>query len=165
MIPADDLEIPDGVLRVLDFLDSHNCEYQLHIVEEQAHHAKEAADILGCPLGAVVKSLIFTNKDQDNFVLVLVSGQNRADKKKLEEILGQQISPARPDKVHTFTGYPVGAVPPFGLRSDVPVIIDEDLLDYHYVWSSAGSEHILMKFQSLLLGKITGGKVCNIKKS
>lgn len=163
MIPAND-EFTDGVLRVLEILDSYNCEYQLRTFDEPAHHAKEAADLLGCSIGAVVKSLIFASMDQENFVLVLVSGQNRADKKKLVEIIGQQISPARPDKVHAFTGYPVGAVPPFGKNFDFPVIIDQDLMAYPSLWASAGSPHILVNFKSGILQEITGGQICDIKE-
>ena len=161
---ADDFQFPDGVLIVLEVLDSHDCEYQLRTVEKPAHHAKEAADLLGCPLGAVVKSLIFTSKYQDNFVLVLVSGQNRADKKKLEEIIGQQISPAKPDKVLAFTGYSIGAVPPFGKDFDFPVIIDQDLMAHSSLWASAGSPHILVNFESSILKEITGGKIFDIKE-
>jgi prolyl-tRNA editing enzyme YbaK/EbsC (Cys-tRNA(Pro) deacylase) len=112
----------------------------------------------------VVKSLVFASKDQEKFVLVLVSGQNRADNQKLSKITGFGVLPAKPERVLALTGYPVGAVPPFGFGTDFPAIIDEDLLDFQDIWASAGSENFLVKFQSSLLAKITGGKVSKIKE-
>lgn len=164
MIPVDDQDFPIEISRVLDVLNANDCEYQVRTFKAPAHHASEAAELLGCPIGAVVKSLVFASKDQEKFLLVLVSGQNRADRRILEEIIGQQISPAKPGKVLALTGYLVGAVPPFGKGIDLPVIIDQDLITFQNLWASAGSPHILVNFESVILQHITGGQICDIKE-
>lgn len=159
-----DQEFPGSVLRVLEFLDKYGFEYNVRSFETPAHHAGDAAELLRCPIGAVVKSLVFVSRDQNNFVLVLVSGQNRADSRKLTKLIGHEVLPAKPKDVFSITGYPVGAVPPFGVVSKLPVIIDQDLMKFQYLWSSAGSAHYLVNFESTVLKKITGGKICDIKE-
>lgn len=165
MIYKNTQKFPEEVRKVLEVLNSQDIDHQLRIFDAPAHHASEAAELLNCPLGAVVKSLIFSSKDQENIVLVLVSGQNRADRRKLSEIIGHQVYPAKPDKVLSETGYPVGAVPPFGEGIDLPVIIDQDLMTFQNLWASAGSAHILVNFESSILRQITGGSVSDIKEN
>ncbi len=164
MNSRDSRQIPEKVLRVLEVLESLACDYKLRTFETPAHHAKQAAELLECHLGAVVKSLVFEVNAHESFLLVLVSGQNRVDGGKLSKIVGDKVFPAKPDRVLLTTGYPVGAVPPFGLTRRLPVIIDNDLLEFEYLWASAGSKNTLVKFKSSILSDITGGRVCDIKE-
>ena len=157
-------EFPEKVLTVLEVLETRGFEYQVRSFEAPAHHAREAADLLDCPIGAIVKSLVFRIKDQEKYVLVLVSGQNRADRNKLSKFVGGKVVPAKPGKVLSITGYPVGAVPPFGLKADLPVIIDEDLMAFEALWASGGSAFTLVNFESGIIEKVTGGRIYDIKK-
>jgi prolyl-tRNA editing enzyme YbaK/EbsC (Cys-tRNA(Pro) deacylase) len=160
----DTRRFPEAVLRVLKVLDSFDCDYQVRSFNEPAHHAREAAELLNSPLGAIVKSLVFKLEGQEKYILVLVSGQNRVARKKITKTIGEQIVKAKPGEVLSITGYYVGAVPPFWFNNDLPVIIDEDLLMFHELWSSAGSAHILLNFKSSILKRIPGGQICDIKE-
>lgn len=164
MIFKNTQKFPEEVSKVLEVLNSQDMDHQVRVFDTPAHHAREAAELLNCPLGAVVKSLVFASKDQEKFVLVLVSGQNRADNQKLSKITGFGVLPAKPERVLALTGYPVGAVPPFGADLELPVIIDQDLMTYQNLWASAGSPHILVNFESVILKKITGGQIGDIKE-
>lgn len=157
-----DLEHPEGVESVLTVLEENECPYQLRNFEQPAHHASQAAALLGCELGAVIKSLVFSSLDQDDLVLVLVSGKNRVDIQVLSKVLGRQVKPAQPRVVARQTGYPVGAVPPFGFENNFPVVIDEDLIRYPYLWASAGARNALVGLESKALLQLTQGRVCVI---
>ena len=148
--------------KILQFLHENSCDFQLRSFESNAHHASDAAQLLGCSLGAVVKSLVFQNADNGNIALVLVSGENRVDMTKLSQILGFKLQPARPGEINTLTGYPVGAVPPIGVKTHYPVIIDADLMTYKAVWASAGSVHTLIQIKTHDLLSLTQGRVENI---
>lgn len=165
MIYSDSQKFPDEVLAVLRVLDSKGFDYQVCAFDAPAHHARQAAALLNCPIGSIVKSLVFKVKSQNTYILVLVSGQNRADRKKLSKIVGEQIVNAQPDEVLTEIGYPVGAVPPFAVDFDFHPIIDQDLMSYKNLWASAGSGYILVKFESAILEDITGGWICDIKEN
>ena len=47
----------------------------------------------------------------------------------------------RADEVRAATGFAIGGVPPFG--HDLPVILDEELLEHERVWAAAGDPHSL----------------------
>lgn len=165
MISSNFGDFPDNVNKVLGVFKKFGFSYQIRTFNQSAHHAEQAARLLGCSLGAVVKSLVFETKGQTAFILVLVSGQNRVDSEALSEIIGSKVFPAKAEKVLTLTGYPVGAVPPFGIDADPPVIIDADLLSYQDVWAAAGSVKYLMGFKSKWLPRLTQGNVHDIKEA
>jgi len=156
-------DFPDNVNIVLGVCNKFGFSYGIRAFNQGAHHAEQAARLLRCSLGAVVKSLVFETKSQAAFILVLVSGQNRVDSEALSEIIGSKVYPAKPEKVLTLTGYPVGAVPPFGIDGDPLVIIDADLLSYQDVWAAAGSVKHPMGFKSKWLPRLTQGDVYDIK--
>jgi Cys-tRNA(Pro) deacylase len=156
-------QYPLGVQSVLQILIENDVPYELRIFDTPARQASQAADLLGCPLGAIVKSLVFQKQSSGELLMVLVSGKNRADPKILNQVVGGEVQPAKPKTVLDLTGYPVGAVPPFGVKGAVLVVIDADLMLYEHVWASAGAENILIKLNSIDLLNLSKGKVEAIK--
>ncbi len=154
-------DIPDSIQLVLQKLQEQGEVVYLRSFDAPARRASEAADLLGCPLGAVVKSLVF-QIGESKAVLVLVSGENRADLAVLSRILGQSVIQASPTFVRQRTGFPVGAVPPFGIDAELQVIIDETLMDYANIWASAGSAHTLMRLSPAVLVEQTQGIVRSV---
>lgn len=164
MISIENNKYTRGVENVLAILKEGDIDMQICSFESPAHHAREAAEMLDCPLGAVVKSLVFQNSKNQKVVLVLVSGENRADTHKLARILGYNVRPAKPGDVQDLTGYSVGSVPPVGLKGDCPVIIDSDLVSYDFVWAAAGSARDLFRINPQDLQTLTKGKVVDLKR-
>jgi prolyl-tRNA editing enzyme YbaK/EbsC (Cys-tRNA(Pro) deacylase) len=80
-----------------------------HTFTAPARRAKEAAALLGCPLGAVVKSLVFQGESSDSPMLALVSGKNRAESSALSRHFNEQVRQADPQAVLLHTGFPAGA--------------------------------------------------------
>ncbi|MFN2305104.1 MAG: aminoacyl-tRNA deacylase [Anaerolineales bacterium] len=156
-------KLPEGVLRTLACFEADDIPYELRTFSEPAHTASQAAALLDCPLGAIVKSLVFLTAERQSLLLVLVSGENRASVKILAEITGQAVHPADPAIVHGLTGYEVGAVPPVGIEGDYPVIMDEDLLAFDRIWASAGAGTILIGVSSRDLQTLTQARVSRIK--
>ena len=100
----------------------------LTIVEhaESTHTAQEAADAVGAPVGAIVKSLVFIADEKP--LLVLVSGPNRVNSEALGDRLGRVLLKADADVVKSATGFSIGGVPPFGQPHPLETVMDEDLL-------------------------------------
>jgi Cys-tRNA(Pro) deacylase len=158
------MNYPKEIKPVLSHLKQKRIDYQIRTFESPAHHANEAAELLSCPLGAVVKSLVFQKDSTGEILLVLVSGKNRVDMEKLNALVGERTHPASPQMVIKKTGYPVGAVPPFGISGALPVFIDEDLQGYDLVWGSAGTVNILLGIAPGDLQYISGGQIVIIKE-
>lgn len=100
--------------------------------------ARDAADAIGCPVAAICKSLVFATDDGP--ALVLCSGANRVDERKVASALGSQgVRIATPDEAREATGFPIGGTPPFGHRTQLRVLVDPDLSDHDVVWAAAGT--------------------------
>jgi len=164
MMINDHADFPMKVQDNLALLDKLGIPYQIMVFDDPAHRASQAAELLGCELGAVVKSLVFLI-DGTDLLLVLVSGENRVDMKQLKGIVGQEITQAKPSDVKKLTGYAVGSVPPFGIPGDFPVVIDEDLMRFETVWTAAGSAHILLCFTPKNLQQLSGGTAMSVKEN
>ena len=68
-----DLLNKKSVLRVKEFLDNNNLNIKLIVLDETARTAKDAAKSLNKKVGAIVKSLIFKNIENNEYYLCLVS--------------------------------------------------------------------------------------------
>lgn len=139
--------------------------YAYTVIEhaESTRTAQEAADRAGCELGQIVKSLIFKGKDTGKPILVLTSGANRVDEKRITEYAGEHIVRADADFVRAVTGFAIGGVPPIGHAQKMETYLDEDFLHYQTIWAAAGTPNAIFELNTEDLQKMTGGKVAQVK--
>jgi prolyl-tRNA editing enzyme YbaK/EbsC (Cys-tRNA(Pro) deacylase) len=97
-------------------------------------------------------------------VLVIASGVNRVDEKKVRALLGEKIERADADFVRAATGYAIGGVPPVGHATPAVVLIDRDLQRFEAVWAAAGTPNAVFKVSPLDLVRLTQGQVVEIAK-
>jgi len=127
---------------------------------EGTHTAQDAADAIGCPVAAIVKSLVFT-LDGDA-ILVLVSGANRVDVDALGARLGGTLGKADARLVKEATGFSIGAVPPLAHATALRTVIDEDLLALDVAWAAAGSTSSVFPIDPRRLAELAGGEVVRV---
>ncbi|MCX6060155.1 MAG: YbaK/EbsC family protein [Chloroflexi bacterium] len=149
--------------KIQDLLNSIGLNYTVIEHAESTRTAQEAADRAGCELGQIVKSLIFRGKVSGKPILVLTSGSNRVDEKRISGYAGETISRADADFVRTITGYAIGGVPPIGYTEKMETYLDEDLQQYLVVWAAAGTPNAIFELTPTDLQKITGGKNLRVK--
>src|SRR3984885_2705477 len=113
-------------------------EFRVLEFEQSTHSSAEAAGVLGCDLAQIAKSMMFRAADGQP-VLVVASGANRVDEKKVAALLGQKIKRAAPAFVLANSGVAVGGVPPFGHISPPLTFLDRDLERYETIWAAGGS--------------------------
>lgn len=154
---------PPSVQKVLAAADAAGITVNVRHFDSPGKTAAQAADLLECPLGAIVKSLIFQMKESEEMILVLVSGGNRADPALLADLFGELVKPASPADVLAWSGFKVGAVPPFGFEEEFPVLMDADLMSYDRVWASGGSDFDLMGLTPSALWAASGAEVMELK--
>ncbi len=127
--------------------------------------AQEAADAIGTTIAQIVKSLVFRAKTSQQAVIVLASGVNRVDEKRIRELMGETIEKADADFVRDQTGYAIGGVAPLGYPQPLKTFIDEDLLQYDEIWAAAGTPHAVFKLTPAELVQISQGEVKAVKKA
>ncbi|GAB4578380.1 MAG: YbaK/EbsC family protein [Anaerolineales bacterium] len=136
----------------------------LHVVELPAstRTAAEAATAVGCTVGQIAKSLIFKSQSE-KAILVIASGTNRVNEKRISDLLGEPIGKADADFVRAQTGFVIGGVPPVGHAIPLETFVDEDLLQYEVIWAAAGTPNAVFELTPDVLVKISGGQIISVK--
>ncbi len=154
--------IPPAAARVQETLRALGVAAEVVVLEESARTAAQAAAACGVGVGQIVKSLVFL-ADRDP-ILVLVSGANQADERRLAAVTGRAVRRADADTVRAVTGYAIGGVPPVGHARPLPVLIDRDLLAFERVIAAAGTPHAVFPIAPAELCRVTGGRVEDLKR-
>ena len=149
--------------KIQDLLNSLGYNYIVIEHAESTRTAQEAADRAGCELGQIVKSLIFKGKESGKPILVLTSGANRVDEKRISRYAGEHISRADADFVRAVTGFAIGGVPPVGHVQKMETYLDEDFLQYQTIWAAAGTPNAIFELKTEDLQKMTDGKIVMVK--
>lgn len=112
----------------------------IHVLPDAARTAQQAADALGCEVGAIANSLIFDADGRP--ALILTSGAHRVDTALVATTLGvHRLARATPEFVREHTGQAIGGVAPVGHPEPVPTYLDRALAEYPVVWAAAGHAH------------------------
>lgn len=131
--------------------------------DESTHTAQEAADAIGCTLAQIAKSIIFRSQS-GKAVLVIASGVNRVDEKKIRALLGEKIERASPEFVSEMTGYEVGGVPPLGHARPCMVFLDEDLRAFPALWAAGGTPNAVFEIGFAKLVELSGAAVADVAR-
>src|SRR5690242_14778858 len=100
--------------KVQEFLRARGFANEVVQLADSARTSAEAAAAVGCEVAQIAKSLVFRAKESGRGVLVIASGANRVDEKKVAALLGEPIGRADPEFVRAETGYAIGGIPPLG---------------------------------------------------
>lgn len=137
--------------------------------DETTRTAAEAAAAIGCTVSQIAKSLVFKTALTERPVLVIASGTNRVDEKRVAELLageidGERIERPDADFVRARTGYAIGGVAPIGHAEPPLVVIDADLFGHRIIWASAGTPNAVFELTAAQLQHMTGGQRAEIAK-
>ena len=147
-----------GAMRVQAILGDR---FQVLEFPESTHSSAEAAAAVGCDVAQIAKSMIFKAAD-GRPVLVVASGANRVDEKKVAALLGQKIKRADPDFVLLHTGVAVGGVPPVGHPTPPVTLIDQTLRGYETLWAAGGSPNAVFALSPADLVRMTGADFADV---
>ena len=99
-----DLLNNESVKRVQEFIQKFDNKLKVLVLDTAARTASDAANLLKCEVGAIVKSLLF--KADSSFLICLIAGDKRCSLNKLKKILQKKdVSMANADEVKTNTGF------------------------------------------------------------
>jgi prolyl-tRNA editing enzyme YbaK/EbsC (Cys-tRNA(Pro) deacylase) len=124
--------------------------------------AKEAAEALNCKIEQIIKSLVFRTVKTNQAILILVCGNNLVNESLLSEKIGERIEKANADFTREVTGFAIGGIPPFGHKTKIHTLIDQDLLNYTELWAAAGTPKSVFKIKPDDIIKTTGGTVVKV---
>lgn len=144
---------------------SYLCERDPNIriieFEQDTSTADLAAQALGTESGQIAKSILLRSKSEE-YLLVVSAGDVKIDNRKIKEMFGSRLRMARPEEVEEVTGFSIGGVCPFALKTNIPVFLDESLKRYQVVYAAAGTPHTAVPVTYQQLARITTGQPCQV---
>jgi prolyl-tRNA editing enzyme YbaK/EbsC (Cys-tRNA(Pro) deacylase) len=97
-----------------------------YLEHEPVVTSEDAAKTRGFELRQGIKALLFTDS-KNNWVVVGIPADKKVDQKKVSANRGWSKNGTRmatPEEVIDITGCEIGAVPPFGHKTTIPILVD-----------------------------------------
>ena len=157
----EDLLNKEPVKRVQEFITQFDSKLKILTLDTTARTAKDAAESLGCEVGAIVNSLVF--RAVDTFLICLIAGDKRCSLNKLKKVIDKKdVCMANADEVKTNTGFSIGGVAPVAHLKKLNILIDRSLGRFQSVFAAAGHPNSIFKIEYDKLVQMTKGEVKEI---
>jgi prolyl-tRNA editing enzyme YbaK/EbsC (Cys-tRNA(Pro) deacylase) len=117
---------------------------------------EDAARAVGTEPDRIVKSLLFLIDGSP--ALVIACGSSLVSRRRLAahfRVSPKRVKLAAPEAALLASGYPVGALPPFGHRDQLPTLIDRRVVAQKEVYAGGGSIRALLRIGSQELARVT----------
>jgi Cys-tRNA(Pro)/Cys-tRNA(Cys) deacylase len=113
---------------VTRYLDERGIPYRFFRHSGVVRSLEQAARERGQRPEQIIRSIVF-RLSRGGYVMVLVAGERQVSWHALRHHLGtSRISMASEAQVKQVTGYPLGAVSPFGIPQPLPILVDRGVL-------------------------------------
>ena len=142
-------------------LDRAKVAYELipYEVDENDLAATRVAESMGEPIERVYKTLVLRGDRNGHFVCV-VQGDKEVDLKLAAKVSGNKSAALIPMKeLLPTTGYIRGGCTPIGMKKRFPTFIDESVLEFDYIYISAGQRGLQLRLNPQDLIAFVGAEV------
>ena len=107
--------------------------------------ALHSAQVLGLDPYVVVKTLVMQDQ-QARPLIVLMHGNRSVSTKNLARQIGaKSVAPCQPEVAQRHSGYRVGGTSPFGLRREMPVYVEQTILNLPTIAINGGRRGFLIE--------------------
>lgn len=155
-------ELSDSAKKIQNFLIDHSFSCEVKELPDSTRTAEEAAKAIGCDVAQIAKSLIFIDKASGNPILVIASGANQVDIKKIERFKGLHLVKADAKFVKERVGFAIGGVPPVGHNEKIMTFLDPTLKNYEWIWAAAGTPFAVFRLRAQEIQKMTAGEFLDL---
>lgn len=146
------------------FIDAHHIPAEIVHPPIATPTVPDAARAMGVHPDAIIKSVLFIIRRVEP-LLVIANGERLIEQRQIAARLGigkKQVKIARPEQVQAYTGYPVGAVPPFGHPEVLPTWIDPAVMEQEVVYGGGGELAALLRLRTADLLVLTGAELVQV---
>ncbi|WPC73729.1 aminoacyl-tRNA deacylase [Vibrio porteresiae] len=137
---------------LIQFLQTQQVSYRLLPHQHPATTIEEAAAQRGISPKQMVKCILLRDMS-DRYALACTSGDTQIDPKKVRAVLQwRRMTCVNSINVKEITGYEIGTVTPINLKTEMPILFDNSILNQNEITISSGSRMagIALKTSDLL---------------
>ena len=140
-------------------LRAHGVAFTEHPYDYVEHGgATHSAEVLGFDPYAVVKTLVMQDQDGKPLI-VLMHGNRKVSTKNLARQIGaKSVEPCAPEVASRHSGYQVGGTSPFGTRRQMPVYIEQTILDLPRIALNGGRRGYLVGLDPRVCVQLLGAR-------
>ena len=123
--------------------------------------ATHSAEVLGFDPFTVVKTLVMED-EKARPLIVLMHGNRKVSTKNLARQIGaKSVEPCKPEVANRHSGYLVGGTSPFGTRRQMPVYIEQTILDLPRIAITGGRRGYLVGIDPQVCVQLLDAKPVN----
>ena len=123
--------------------------------------AQHSAEVLGLDPFTVVKTLVMED-EKARPLIVLMHGNRTVSTKNLARQIGaKSVQPCKPEVANRHSGYLVGGTSPFGTRKEMPVYVEESILELPRIVLNGGRRGYLVGIDPEAIVRLLGAKPVN----
>lgn len=128
------------------WLRARGIAFKEHVYDYVEHGGtSESSAQLGVPEHEVVKTLVMQD-EAARPLIVLMHGDRQVSTKNLARAIGaKSVEPCKPEVAQRHSGYQVGGTSPFGFRKEVPVYVQETILELPRILINGGRRGYLVE--------------------
>jgi prolyl-tRNA editing enzyme YbaK/EbsC (Cys-tRNA(Pro) deacylase) len=142
------------------YLDTHALAGEILHLDVPTPTVETAAQAVGAHPDQIVKSVLFLIEETP--ILAVAYGTAHIDRRGIADKYGvgrKRVKLADAETVLRFTGYPAGAVPPFGHPHPLPTLLDPGVLQYEQVYAGGGAGNALVRLNPHEILRVTGAEL------
>lgn len=124
----------------------------------QASTAQMAAELVGCEIDQIAKSIIFRGEESGTCLLFITAGGNQVDGARATELAGENLGKADAAFIRAQTGFAIGGVAPLGHFTPPRAFFDPRLQDFPEVWAAAGTPRHVFPIAPATLLRLSGAR-------
>jgi Cys-tRNA(Pro) deacylase len=145
------------------FIDQNQIAAEILPMKEDTPTVPDAARALGVEEDQIIKSLVFLVDGQPT--LVIASGTRKVDDRLVARYYGvgrKRAKMVRPEQALDITGYVIGAMPPFGHRTQLRTIVDTDVVAHQEIFGGGGEINAMLRLKPEELLRVTGATIVQV---
>lgn len=164
VLPESDFQGKENVDKVMTRINQKEIDAKIYFHPDVPVRSLEShLEVYGGNSEDVLKCLCYVGKQGP--LVVIAPGDVAIDNKKLAEASGyNKISMAKIDELKKFFNRGPGEVDPITIPDDIPVLIEEKLLDKIMVVGSCGSPHVGLGLRPIDIVANSHGKVVSLSR-
>lgn len=140
-------------------LRAHRVEFTEHPYEYLEHGgAQHSAQVLGFDPFMVVKTLVMQDQDAKPLIVLMHGNRTVSTKNLARQIGAKSVEPCKPEVANRHSGYLVGGTSPFGTRREMPVYIEQTILELPRILINGGRRGYLVGMAPQACVQLLGAK-------